>query len=88
MGREVHGCSLEDWRYVLIGGQAVFEGVMMRSPKILFHRCAESGSVDCDQKRLSSGPAERRKILRLPIIRVCHLRAGFYFGSAGPEVFN
>jgi uncharacterized protein YqhQ len=54
---------------VLIGGQAVFEGVMMRSPRSYSIAVRKADRSIVTKKDYLPAPAERRKILRLPIVR-------------------
>jgi uncharacterized protein YqhQ len=66
---------------VLIGGQAVFEGVMMRSPRSYSIAVRKADQSIVTKKDYLPGPAERRKILRLPIIRgVATLGQAFTLG--------
>src|SRR6266850_3730743 len=54
---------------VLIGGQAVFEGVMMRSPRSYSIAVRKADQSIVTKKDFLSRPAERSWILQLPIIR-------------------
>jgi uncharacterized protein YqhQ len=54
---------------VLVGGQAVFEGVMMRSPRSYSIAVRKADRSIITKKDYLRGPAQRSKILRLPIIR-------------------
>jgi uncharacterized protein YqhQ len=54
---------------VLIGGQAVFEGVMMRSPRSYSIAVRKADQSIVTKKDYLSRPAERSRILQLPIIR-------------------
>lgn len=57
--------------YAAVGGQAVMEGIMMKSPiKSVLAVRTPSGEIVTEQMQTSS-VRERSKILRLPVIRGC-----------------
>jgi len=54
---------------VLIGGQAVFEGVMMRSPRSYSVAVRKADQTIVTKKDYLPGLGERNRFLRLPIVR-------------------
>ena len=64
-----------------VGGQAVIEGVMMRTPAVLAVAVRSPKGGVVAKTRILRDPAARPKILRLPIIRgVITLFQAMYFG--------
>jgi len=56
----------------IYGGQALMEGVMMRSPRFVAAAVRrEDGEVVVKRESLSTGPGPKAKLMKLPIVRGC-----------------